>query len=81
MTKIRIPALSWYADDTDLLCKDADLNGFFTLIRKMSMLVILSEIEGHVSNSTKIVLAPIEVEILLWRGSPQKIETDSGISS
>jgi hypothetical protein len=26
-------------------------------------------------------LAPIEVEILLWRGSPQKIETDSGISS
>jgi hypothetical protein len=24
-------------------------------------------------------LAPIEVEILLWRGSPQKIETDSGI--
>jgi len=28
-----------------------------------------------------IGLAPIEVEILLWRGSPQKIETDSGISS
>ena len=26
-------------------------------------------------------LAPIEVEILLWRGSPQKIATDSGISS
>jgi len=26
-------------------------------------------------------LAPIEVEILLWRGSPQKIVTDSGISS
>jgi len=28
-----------------------------------------------------IALAPIEVEILLWRGSPQKIETNSGISS
>ncbi|SHM35223.1 hypothetical protein SAMN05444366_2992 [Flavobacterium saccharophilum] len=26
-------------------------------------------------------LAPIEVEILLWWGSPQKIGTDSGISS
>jgi hypothetical protein len=28
-----------------------------------------------------IALAPIEVEILLCRGSAQKIETDSGISS
>jgi len=28
-----------------------------------------------------IALAPIEVEILLFRGSEQKIETDSGISS
>jgi hypothetical protein len=27
------------------------------------------------------LLAPIEVEILLWRCSPQKIGTDSGISS
>jgi len=26
-------------------------------------------------------LAPIEVKILLWRGSPQKIATDSGIGS
>jgi len=26
-------------------------------------------------------LAPIEVEILLWRGSPQKIETDCFASS
>ncbi|MEO8236502.1 MAG: hypothetical protein ABI576_00240 [Flavobacterium sp.] len=25
-------------------------------------------------------LAPIEVKILLWRGSPQKIATDNGIS-
>jgi hypothetical protein len=28
-----------------------------------------------------IAIAPIDVEILLWRGSPQKIGTDSGISS
>jgi hypothetical protein len=28
-----------------------------------------------------IGLAPIEVKILLWRGSPQKIVTNSGISS
>ena len=29
-----LQSLSWHTDDTDLLCKDADLNGFFILISK-----------------------------------------------